>query len=79
MTSDLAFHFVRSLFLDGVLENAVITNAILCNQIQSMQDLDSFTKINYTERFQLLIERLKAQIQLKQQQAQLQKTTELEQ
>lgn len=32
-TGDLAFNFVRSLFLDNVLENENITNAILTNQI----------------------------------------------
>jgi hypothetical protein len=31
MTGDLAFHFVRSLFLDNVLENPQITQAILSN------------------------------------------------
>lgn len=31
VTSDLAFHFLRSLFLDKVLDNPVITQSILAN------------------------------------------------
>jgi hypothetical protein len=48
---DLAFHFVRSLFLDGVLENQAITNAILTNEVQSMHDFETFTKIHYSPKF----------------------------
>jgi len=42
---DLAFHFVRSLFLDNVLENQIITDSILMNRVQAMTDFESFTKI----------------------------------
>jgi hypothetical protein len=59
VTGDLAFHFVRSLFLDNVLHNEVITSAILMNQITCMADFENFTKLRYTERFQTIIDRLK--------------------
>ena len=49
--SDLAFHFVRSLFLDSVLDNKIITNAILTNEILTIADFDNFTRINYTPKF----------------------------
>ncbi|TNV80331.1 hypothetical protein FGO68_gene8583 [Halteria grandinella] len=71
MTGDLAFHFVRSLFLDNVLENKTITLAILSNDVQCMADFENFTKINYTSRFQSIIDKLKAQIKIKQEEAQL--------
>ena len=49
--SDLAFHFVRSLFLDNVLENSVITDAILSNQVHLMADFENFTKVQYSPKF----------------------------
>ena len=58
--SYLAFHFVRILFLDNVLENKIITNAILTNEVQTISDFENFTMINYTSRFQGLIDKLKA-------------------
>jgi hypothetical protein len=64
--SDLAFHFVRSLFLDNVLENAVITDAILSNEVQCMADFENFTRVQYSPKFQALIDKLKVQIQMKQ-------------
>jgi hypothetical protein len=64
--SDLAFHFVRSLFLDNVLENSVITNAILSNEVQCMADFENFTRVQYSPKFQALIDKLKVQIQMKQ-------------
>jgi hypothetical protein len=60
IVSDLAFHFVRSLFLDNVLENKIITQAILTNEIQTISDFENFTMINYTSRFQVFIDKLKA-------------------
>ena len=51
VTGDLAFNFVRSLFLDNVLLNENITSAILTNKIQTMADFENFTRIDYTERF----------------------------
>ena len=64
--SDLAFHFVRSLFLDNVLENSVITSAILANEVQCMADFENFTRVQYSPKFQALIDKLKVQIQMKQ-------------
>jgi hypothetical protein len=49
--ADLTFNFIRSLFLDNVLENSIITSAILTNEIKCLQDFENFTKINYTPRF----------------------------
>eukprot|EP00347_Sterkiella_histriomuscorum_P024182 403332023 len=68
--SDLTFHFVRSLFLDNVLENEIITSAILTNQIRDLTDFENFTKISYTQKFQQIIEQIQKSIQDKQAQAQ---------
>ncbi|CDW82516.1 UNKNOWN [Stylonychia lemnae] len=68
--SDLSYHFIRSLFLDNVLDNQVITSAILTNQIQTITDFENFTQINYTPKFQQIIDQIQLQIHQKQQKAQ---------
>ena len=55
---DLAFHFIRCLFLDNVLDNQIILNAIFSNKIQNVTDFENFTKINYTPRFQQIIDKI---------------------
>ena len=61
--SDLSFHFIRSLFLDNVLENPIITQAILSNQIVTLADFENFTRITYTARFEQVIDHLKLKVQ----------------
>jgi len=53
------FHFVRSLFLDGVLDNHVILSSIFNNKIQNAQDFENFTKINATPKFEEILDKIK--------------------
>lgn len=50
--AELTFNFVRSLLLDNIIENPVLKNAILTNQIANLSQLEAFTKVTYTSKFQ---------------------------
>jgi hypothetical protein len=58
--SDLTFNFVRSLLLDKVVENPILLDAILSNRVCNLAQLESFSKISYTNKFQSIIERLQS-------------------
>jgi hypothetical protein len=55
---DLTFNFIRSLFLDKIVENPVLLDAFLTNQVTDIAELEAFSKITYTHRFQSILERL---------------------
>ena len=55
---DVNYNFIRSLFLDKVLENPILYSAFLENKITNMSQLEAFNRVGYTERFQNLLEKL---------------------
>ena len=64
-TSELTFNFVRSLVLDNIVENPLLLNAFLTNQVQNLNQLEAFSKISYTNKFQQILERLQAIVKSK--------------
>ena len=63
--TELTFNFVRSLVLDNIVENPLLLHAFLTNQIQNLSQLEAFTKISYTNKFQQILERLQAIVKAK--------------
>ena len=59
---DLNYNFIRCLILDNVLEHPILYQAFLGNQITNMAQLESFSKVSYTQRFQTLLEKLQTQV-----------------
>ena len=55
---DMNYNFIRSLFLDRVLENPIIYSAFLENKIANMSQLEAFNKVTYTDRFSTLLDNL---------------------
>lgn len=65
MHVDLAFHFIKHLFLENIIDNPVILGAILNNEVESISDFERLATLNYTKRFQQVTEKLKKQIKEK--------------
>ena len=55
---DVNYNFIRSLFLDKVLENPILYDAFLENKITNLAQLESFNKVGYTQRFSNLLEKM---------------------
>lgn len=59
---DLNYNFIRSLILDNVLEHPILLQAFLENKITNMAQLEQFSRVTYTQRFQALLEKLQSQV-----------------
>ena len=57
---DLNYNFIRSLILDNVLEHPILLQAFLENKITNMTQLEQFSRVTYTKRFQTLLEKLQS-------------------
>ena len=55
---DVNYNFVRSLFLDRVLENPILYNAFLENKISNMAQLEQFNRVGYSAKFEDLLTKL---------------------
>lgn len=67
MEIDLTYQLVKHLFLENVLKNTFIRSAFLNNQINNLADLEDLAKLEFTDKFMVLIEKYQDQIQKKQQ------------
>ena len=70
----MTFHFIKHLFLENILYNPFILEAILNNQVHTIYDFEKMAKLEFTPKFNEVVEKL--QIQLKSQQDAAQKEAE---
>ena len=59
---DVNYNFIRSLFLDRVLENPILYNAFLENKISNMAQLEQFNRVGYSAKFEDLLSKLQNQV-----------------
>ena len=59
---DVNYNFIRSLFLDRVLENPILYNAFLENKISNMAQLEQFNRVGYSAKFEDLLTKLQNQV-----------------
>ena len=67
---DLSFHFIKHLFLENIIDNPMIYQAILNNQINSINDFEHMAKLSFTPKFNKVVEKLQIQLKSKQEAAQ---------
>ena len=73
---DVNYNFIRSLFLDRVLENPILYSAFLQNKITNMTQLEQFNRVGYSAKFEELLEKLQSQVKDKRAEAERAKDEE---
>lgn len=66
---DMLFQLVKHLFLEDILDNKMIKSLILNNKIQSTQDFQDLSQLQFSAQFKVTIEKFQENMQKKQQES----------